>query len=70
MMVSQKVVAPVKPMSNLSAIIRKHWIPAFAGMTGYRNFWLFTRTSGLSDTISEHKKKPGREKFPAGFFEL
>jgi len=28
-------------VSSLSAIIRKHWIPAFAGMTGYRNFCFF-----------------------------
>jgi len=36
-----------KPVFSLSANIRKHWIPAFSGMTGYRNFWLFARTSRL-----------------------
>jgi hypothetical protein len=34
----------------LSAIIRKHWIPAYAGMTGYCNF-------GFCENISIEPEK-------------
>jgi hypothetical protein len=44
-MVLQKGVTPVKTGVQSFSNYPKHWLPAFAGLTRYRNFRLFARTS-------------------------